>query len=246
MYTKLCRLYALLCRLYALTLSVVRTIFCHRGCEHYSVSCMHYILSVVNTYSVGCKRLLCQLYVLLYTRLDEWLIHFEKKTRYLSVINDQKHDVGIASLHVTSRRPCWWSRTKASLSSGNQTLFSCKFFEKQFSLRGSRLKRKGKGVRVSLAPKTPFPFPFKRLPRWQEIIMLFWLATWSPCHVVANQEYRKSRNLENERRYIYKKPRQESGLCDNSFARYSEKRFTQINKTVGVPLRCTNMAAGNQ
>ena len=44
------------------------------------------------------------------------------------------------------------------------------------SLRGRRLKGKGKGVlgarkrerrapRVSLAPKTPFPFPFKRLPR---------------------------------------------------------------------------------
>ena len=37
----------------------------------------------------------------------------------------------IAGLHVTSRRPCWWSRTKAFLSSGNQTLFSCKFFEKK-------------------------------------------------------------------------------------------------------------------
>ena len=45
------------------------------------------------------------------------------------------------------------------------------------SLRGRRLKGKGKGVlgaretggvrapRVSLAPKTLFPFPFKRLPR---------------------------------------------------------------------------------
>ena len=40
------------------------------------------------------------------------------------------------------------------------------------SLRGRRLKGKRKGVlgaretpRVSLAPKTPFPFPFKRLPR---------------------------------------------------------------------------------
>ena len=30
--------------------------------------------------------------------------------------------VNIAGLHLTSRRPCWWSRTKAS---GNQTLFSC-------------------------------------------------------------------------------------------------------------------------
>ena len=42
----------------------------------------------------------------------------------------------------------------------------------ELSLRGRRLKGKGKGVlnargasRVSLAPKTPFPFPFKRLPR---------------------------------------------------------------------------------
>ena len=49
------------------------------------------------------------------------------------------------------------------------------------------------------------------------------------------------------------KPRQGSGLCDNSYARYSEKRFTQIYKGfvcrrhVGVPLRGTNMrAAANQ
>ena len=31
----------------------------------------------------------------------------------------------IAGLHVTSRRPCWWSRTK-------EFLFSCKFFEEIF------------------------------------------------------------------------------------------------------------------
>ena len=69
-----------------------------------------------------------------YTHVDEWLIHFERKTRYLSVINDQnsKHDGGIAGLHVTSRRPNWWSRTKAFLSSGKLTLFSCKFFQKKF------------------------------------------------------------------------------------------------------------------
>ena len=30
----------------------------------------------------------------------------------------------IAGLHMTSRRPCWWLRTKAFLSSGNLTLFS--------------------------------------------------------------------------------------------------------------------------
>ena len=38
----------------------------------------------------------------------------------------------IAGLHVTSRRPCWRSRTKGFLSSENWILFSCKFFEKKF------------------------------------------------------------------------------------------------------------------
>ena len=35
----------------------------------------------------------------------------------------------IAGLHVTSRRPFWMTRIKAFLSSGNFTLFSCKFFK---------------------------------------------------------------------------------------------------------------------
>ena len=38
----------------------------------------------------------------------------------------------VAGLHVTSQQPCWWSRTKAFLSSGNLTPFSCKFFQKNF------------------------------------------------------------------------------------------------------------------
>ena len=50
---------------------------------------------------------------------------------------------------------------------------------------------------------------------------------------------------------MYKKPRQESGLCDNSYARYWEKRPTQIYKAllrrqVDVPLRGTDMTSGNQ
>ena len=36
----------------------------------------------------------------------------------------------IAGLQVTSRRPCWWSRTKAFLSAGKWTLFWCKFSRK--------------------------------------------------------------------------------------------------------------------
>ena len=35
-------------------------------------------------------------------------------------------------LSVTSRRPCWRSRTNTFFSSENSTLFSCKFFEKRF------------------------------------------------------------------------------------------------------------------
>ena len=36
----------------------------------------------------------------------------------------------IAGLQVTSRQPCWWSRTKAFLSAGKWTLFWCKFGRK--------------------------------------------------------------------------------------------------------------------
>ena len=36
----------------------------------------------------------------------------------------------ISCLHVTSRRPYWWWRTKAFHFAGNYTLFSCTCFEK--------------------------------------------------------------------------------------------------------------------
>ena len=52
------------------------------------------------------------------------------------------------------------------------------------------------------------------------------------CHAIknriANHSIQKAQNLENERRWVYKKLRQESGLCDISYPRYSERRFTQI------------------
>ena len=56
------------------------------------------------------------------------------------------------------------------------------------------------------------------------------------CHAIknriANHSIQKVQNLENERRWVCKKLRQESGLCDISYARYSEKRFTQICKAL--------------
>ena len=38
----------------------------------------------------------------------------------------------IAGFQVIPGQPCWWSRTKVFLSSGNLTVFLCKFFEKIF------------------------------------------------------------------------------------------------------------------
>ena len=38
----------------------------------------------------------------------------------------------IAGFQVIPGRPCWWSRTNVFLSSGNLTVFLCKFFEKIF------------------------------------------------------------------------------------------------------------------
>jgi len=44
-------------------------------------------------------------------------------------------------------------------------------------------------------------------------------------------QYRKSRIWE-IKEVKFKKPCQESGLCDISYARYSKKRFTQIYKAL--------------
>ena len=69
-------------------------------------------------------------------------------------------------------------------------------FSSSSSQRGRRLKGKGKGVlgaretrgarapRVSLAPKTPFPFPFKRLPRRLLSFRNQESTTWNPSWTV--------------------------------------------------------------
>ena len=67
-----------------------------------------------------------------------------------------------------------------------------------------------------------------------------------------NRSIDKVQNLGNERRYIYKDPRQDSGQRNISYTRYSKKRFTQIYRVLYgdamlVPIRMsTNMADGNQ
>ena len=78
-----------------------------------------------------------------------------------------------------------------------------------------------------------FPFLFCIEMGW-----LMWVS-------VANHSIQKVQNLGNKRRQIYRKPRQESSLCDISYARSLEKYSPKfIDRHVGVPLRGTNMAAG--
>ena len=81
------------------------------------------------------------------------------------------------------------------------------------------------------------------------------------CHAIQYRSKSKSKpfrtdkvqNLRNERRYICKDPHQISSQRNNSYTRYSKKRFTQIyrdlygNTMVVVPIRMSsNMADGNQ
>ena len=67
-----------------------------------------------------------------------------------------------------------------------------------------------------------------------------------------NRSIDKVQNLGNERRYIYKDPRQDSGQRNISYTRYPKKRFTQIYRDLYgdamlVPTWMgTNMAEGNQ
>jgi len=67
-----------------------------------------------------------------------------------------------------------------------------------------------------------------------------------------NRSIDKVQNLGNERRYLCKDSRQNSGYKNFSYARYAEKIFSQIYRylygdAMLVPIRMgTNMAAGNQ
>ena len=67
-----------------------------------------------------------------------------------------------------------------------------------------------------------------------------------------NRSIDKVQNLGNERRYIYKDPRQDSGQRNISYTRYPKKCFTQTYRDLygGAMLVLTwmssNMADGNQ
>ena len=60
------------------------------------------------------------------------------------------------------------------------------------------------------------------------------------CHALKTKNFTVNTESRNKRRWIYKTHRQESGLCDISYARYSEKRTQVWRRHVGVPWRGTN------
>ena len=67
-----------------------------------------------------------------------------------------------------------------------------------------------------------------------------------------NHSIDKIQNLENERRYIYKDPRQDSGQRNIAYTRYPKKSFTQIYRDLYgdamlvLTWMSSNMADGNQ
>ena len=56
------------------------------------------------------------------------------------------------------------------------------------------------------------------------------------CQAIKNKNHNRSikefKKLAYERWLIYKQPRRNLDLCDDSFARYSEKYFTQIYRAL--------------
>ena len=70
---------------------------------------------------------------LLFFRVQQFPFH--NATRNLQFSRQKINDAiarfeQIAGLQVTSRRPCWWSRTKAFLSAGNELYFDANLAEK--------------------------------------------------------------------------------------------------------------------
>ena len=93
---------------------------------------------------------------------------------------------------------------------------------------------------------------YKRARGWT-ILLVF---SVTPFKIDQNKNQNRSidkvQNLGNERRYIYKDPRQDSGQRNISYTRYPKKCFTQIYRDLYgdamlVPTWMgTNMADGNQ
>ena len=90
--------------------------------------------------------------------------------------------------------------------------------------------------------------------RYKNVILLVFSVTPFKIDQYKNQNYPidKVHNVGNERRYIYKDPRQNSGQRNISYTRYPKKCFTQIYRDLYgdamlvLTWMSSNMAEGNQ
>ena len=104
-------------------------------------------------------------------------------------------NIEIAGLQVTSRRPCWWSKTKAFLSAGKWTLFWCKFFPKISFVLTTNMAALSRGCKprigVILSPpqdawiQTSWIFPRHRKYSRKRACRTSSSCTISPLHVYA-------------------------------------------------------------
>ena len=101
-----------------------------------------------------------------------------------------------------------------------------------------------------------FSFPkiqWYNLNRFLRILLVF---SVTPFKIDQNKNQNRSidkvQNLGNERRYIYKDPRQDSGQRNISYTRYLKKGFTQTYRNfygdamLVLTWMSSNMAEGNQ
>ena len=83
----------------------------------------------------------------------------------------------------------FWRRTNQDF---NIRLVDVKNEKNNDLLAGVSLPPSSRAPRVSLAPKTPFPFPFKRLPRRLRIILLTCRECFKQLQKQLPEDYIKS------------------------------------------------------
>ena len=101
-------------------------------------------------------------------------------------------------------------------------------------------------IRILLSP-TPIPdttFFFNSTGCLSDSYLLLLVFSVTPLKIDQNQNQNQNRsidkvqNLGNERRYIYKDPRQDSGQRNISYTRYPKKCFTQTYTEICMETPC--------
>ena len=120
----------------------------------------------------------------------------------------------------------------------------------------SSIKREIRHFHVVVVQKRATKCTKMRDARAKLLFCLLLVISVTPFKIDQNKNQNcpidKVQNLGNERRYIYKDPRQDSGQRDISYTRYPKKCFTQIYRDLYgdamlvLTWMSSNMADGNQ